>query len=452
MKNKFRILSLSVITISGLLFSNTSLAMTSNVHAADNTVTVANKKLSFVYNGQNIADNSVVPLAQGVSVQDGESLEQVLSNAKKVVSLNLGSAKISTNVSEIMGQLQAQNVLIRLREGYIIDKVPAMGFYITLTAQEGNQTAKVRVPFGNAYTTTVNAPEIYATYDKNKQANVNGLVFQISAGTNFNPLDFAESNGERVKLSATKSGKLSVKSNTVDPSQAGSMGEVVIATDANNQETRATFRVLVKPEGMQRLGVATWTDSYRISDQKAWPGEQLNRGDIVYVGNDTQIIDGISYTRISTNSQVEANDSHNNLWIKTVDLAHESVDTFTKKVMHQALIYDSVGGSKYRKIAAFKSVTFEKKSFLIKGVKYYKVANAPDYIKASNIDGTKRTLKHNAYVYATSKRRADYTVLRKGTTITTYGGSYKFKNGKRYYRVAGATATNKRYVKVVNFE
>nr|WP_254258743.1 SLAP domain-containing protein [Lactobacillus helveticus] len=29
---------------------------------------------------------------------------------------------------------------------------------------------------------------------------------------------------------------------------------------------------------------------------------------------------------------------------------------------------------------------------------------------------------------------------KKGQTITTYGGSYKFKNGKRYYWVAGATA------------
>ncbi|GAA0194208.1 hypothetical protein GCM10008918_15330 [Lactobacillus kefiranofaciens subsp. kefiranofaciens] len=43
-------------------------------------------------------------------------------------------------------------------------------------------------------------------------------------------------------------------------------------------------------------------------------------------------------------------------------------------------------------------------------------------------------------------------MLRKGDTITTYGGSYKFKNGKRYYRIEGATSTNKRYVKVVNFE
>ncbi|AZA20735.1 SLAP domain-containing protein [Lactobacillus helveticus] len=89
-------------------------------------------------------------------------------------------------------------------------------------------------------------------------------------------------------------------------------------------------------------------------------------------------------------------------------------------------------------------------------MEYYKLALGANYdeayIKASNIDGIKRTLKHNAYVYATSKRRADYTVLKKGQTITTYGGSYKFKNGKRYYRVAGATVTNKRYVKVVNFK
>ncbi|MCT3602521.1 hypothetical protein EFS28_04835 [Lactobacillus acidophilus] len=88
---------------------------------------------------------------------------------------------------------------------------------------------------------------------------------------------------------------------------------------------------------------------------------------------------------------------------------------------------------------------------------FYQIYNADGtytnyYVKAGNIDGTKRTLTRNTYIYATSKRRASYTLLRKGTTVTTYGGTYKFKNGKRYYRIEGATASNKRYVKAVNFE
>ena len=43
------------------------------------------------------------------------------------------------------------------------------------------------------------------------------------------------------------------------------------------------------------------------------------------------------------------------------------------------------------------------------------------YINADNIDGTKRTLKHNAYVYKTSKKRANKVVLKKGDKVVTYG-------------------------------
>lgn len=124
--------------------------------------------------------------------------------------------------------------------------------------------------------------------------------------------------------------------------------------------------------------------------------------------------------------------------------------------MHTAILYNSEGKLLGKKYYSYRKISVLPDTVDINGSEYYKLALVANYdeayIKASNIDGTKRTLKHNAYVYATSKRRADYTVLKKGQTITTYGGSYKFKNGKRYYRVAGATATNKRYVKVVNFK
>lgn len=120
--------------------------------------------------------------------------------------------------------------------------------------------------------------------------------------------------------------------------------------------------------------------------------------------------------------------------------------------MHAALLYDENGKSLGEKYGSYREVTVNSSLVTINGMQYYKLSDRDAYIKATNISGRGRVLKRNAYVYATSKRRADYTVLRKGTTITTYGGSYKFKNGKRYYRVAGATATNKRYVKVVNFK
>ena len=71
------------------------------------------------------------------------------------------------------------------------------------------------------------------------------------------------------------------------------------------------------------------------------------------------------------------------------------------------------------------------------------------FINAANIDGTKRTLKHNAYVYKTSKKRANKVVLKKGDTVVTYGGTYTFKNGKQYYKIGNDT--KKTYVKASNF-
>ena len=49
---------------------------------------------------------------------------------------------------------------------------------------------------------------------------------------------------------------------------------------------------------------------------------------------------------------------------------------------------------------------------------------------------------HNAYVYKSSKKRANKVTLKKGTEVTTYGGTYTFKNGNN---------TDKTYVKASNF-
>lgn len=447
-----------MLTAASLLSTGSMLLGTPiNVKAASNVSTtnsLNSDNLYFLFNGQKLADNAVLPMEKGIAVSNGDSLEKVLTTAKSLVSLSMPNVQITTNVSELRGQVQSQNVL--LDNSNNIAQIPSAGFYVTLTARNNGQVVNVRVPFGNAYTVTQNAPEVQVSFEQNnatQKLNVNNLIFQITSGSKFNPLNFVGSNKVQFKLSASNNGTLTVDSNTVDPSQPGSLGQVkVTATNSQGQKSMSSFEVYVMPQGMQRLGVDIWTDSYRISDGRVLKNEQLNRGDAIYVGNDTQIINKVSYTRISTKSQEDANSSSNNTWIKTSDLVHKNVDAVTKRVMHEALIYDSIGGSKLRKIPAFKLMTFEKKIYVIKNVKYYKVINAPDYIKAANVDGTKRTLKKNAYIYATSNRRANKNVLRKGTKITTYGSSYKFKNGKRYYRIEGATKTQKRYVRVTNFK
>ncbi|WP_405315903.1 SLAP domain-containing protein [Lactobacillus helveticus] len=130
------------------------------------------------------------------------------------------------------------------------------------------------------------------------------------------------------------------------------------------------------------------------------------------------------------------------------------VPSAAKTIMHNAYFYDKnakrVGTDK---LTRYNTVTVATSPTIINGNAYYEVIEngkaTGKYINTDNIDGTKRTLKHNAYVYKTSKKRANKVVLKKGTEVTTYGGSYKFKNGQRYYKI-GAN-TEKTYVKVANF-
>ena len=137
------------------------------------------------------------------------------------------------------------------------------------------------------------------------------------------------------------------------------------------------------------------------------------------------------------------------------NVAEPVAASVSKTIMHNAYYYDKNGkrvGTD--KATRYDSVTVSPKTTTINGKAYYQVVEngkaVDKYINAGNIDGTKRTLKHNAYVYKTSKKRANKVVLKKGDTVTTYGASYKFKNGKRYYKIGNNT--DKTYVKVANFQ
>ena len=123
----------------------------------------------------------------------------------------------------------------------------------------------------------------------------------------------------------------------------------------------------------------------------------------------------------------------------TVNVANgkdTTVPSQPKTIMHNAYYYDKnakrVGTDK---VTRYNKVTVATSTTKIGDKTYYEVIEngkaTGKYINADNIDGTKRTLKHNAYVYATSKKRANKFVLKKGEEVTTYGGTYTFKNGKQ---------------------
>ncbi len=176
----------------------------------------------------------------------------------------------------------------------------------------------------------------------------------------------------------------------------------------------------------------------------------LAKGAAVYTFGKVTV-NGVEYTRI--------NSENSNLFVKSSDLTATKPDTTVpsqpKTIMHNAYYYDKdakrVGTDK---VTRYNTVTVAMNTTkLANGISYYEVIEngkaTGKFINADNIDGTKRTLKHNAYVYKSSKKRANKVVLKKGETVVTYGGTYTFKNGKQYYKIGDNT--HKTYVKASNF-
>ena len=143
--------------------------------------------------------------------------------------------------------------------------------------------------------------------------------------------------------------------------------------------------------------------------------------------------------------------------LSTTTSAHtvQADSSITKTIMHNALAYDKDGNSTGHKYYVYGSVHVDPKLVTINGSQYYKVTDKDEYIKVTNIDGVTRKITHNAYIYRTSTQRTPYGMTAnskkwkfyKGETVTTYGGSYKFKNGKRYFRVGGP---RKQYIRSYN--
>lgn len=175
-------------------------------------------------------------------------------------------------------------------------------------------------------------------------------------------------------------------------------------------------------------------------------------------------VDGAGYftapTSLSLSFTATANNSNASAALPvTVSIPNGKVTTVpsqSKTIMHNAYFYKEDGTTRANndKAKRYESVTVAMSTKKIGNKDFYEVIKDGKatgmYINADNIDGTKRTLKHNAYVYKTSKKRANKVVLKKGATVTTYGASYTFKNGQKYYKIGNNT--DKTYVKVANFD
>lgn len=111
--------------------------------------------------------------------------------------------------------------------------------------------------------------------------------------------------------------------------------------------------------------------------------------------------------------------------------------------MHDAFIYTTEEKRTSYKLKAGSIVrTYGIKK--INGKRYYVLTNKRCILTA-NISGTKRKLKHNAFVYNNKAKRIKKLLLQKKSAVRTYGAAIKL-NGKKYY-IVGKNA----FVKKANF-
>ena len=388
---------------------------------------------------------------------------------------------MTTTASDVESQLVAQG-LKRASNGNF--DYPANGFNLKLTAKSEN---------GNSTTITV---RINASVNYNAPAFVfNNTVYYndntTAAGTTDNNLVLKDTKDAKVIVNGKFNDKvvtdsvlayvqsaygtgfdktpadlaahqqlinpsnIKIDSSKVNPSVAGLYPVTITASNPAGFTSKLTVYVIVMgptEKAPQEYVKADNTKVYNINGNvvsEAANVPALAKGAAVYTFGKVTV-NGVEYTRI--------NKEGSNEFVKSSDLTATKPDTTvasqSKTIMHNAYYYDKdakrVGTDK---LTRYNSVTVAMSTTKIGDKTYYEVVEngklSGKFINADNIDGTKRTLKHNAYVYKTSKKRANKVVLKKGETVVTYGGTYTFKNGKQYYKINNNT--EKTYVKASNF-
>ena len=138
--------------------------------------------------------------------------------------------------------------------------------------------------------------------------------------------------------------------------------------------------------------------------------------------------------------------------VDNVTPAASQETTKTVKIMHIATIYDKNGKATHEPaLRAYNTVSVVSDPVSLKDEKgndagkFYKLAGKDQYIKVGNVDGTSRSLKHNSYVYKSTGKRNGKKVLKKGSSVTTYGKSFMIA-GHQMYRIG-----KNQYVKKANF-
>ena len=346
---------------------------------------------------------------------------------------------VTLNVAATNGQKTAFPVVVDPNATVADETFPVITYYVKGTpvpfpnTDKGDKTASTTIDDVDSLTYSTTATD-FVNFN---YVPVNGVVDTASIKKAFSA---------QVNKANSNALALNVDTSKVNTKVAGKYPVVVSATNAENKTTKVTFMLTVGVKGATYKTVQSDGDVpvYKIDGNNVTDSKTtVKNGDIIAVFGDPIKIGDKSYTRI--------NSADSDLYVesKYVDGSFKPADKVKKTVMHNSYIYDKdhkrVGTDMLRAYSTVEVIGAATK--LADGSLVYQIGDN-QFVMADNIDGTSRTLTHNAYVYKTSKKRADGRVLKAGTKVTTYGSPYTFKNGKAYYRIGGP---KKQYVKVANF-
>ena len=353
--------------------------------------------------------------------------------------------------ADIKAGLQAAGVTVNADNSFAKPSAP-FTFTINLIADNGKTgtftlTVNPESTTGDVTYPTISFKNGAAKFGPNQTIEIGDVAWNyvpVNGTVNVDAL--------KADFSAKVSGKdatplaFSVDTSKVNTKVAGKYPVVISATNADNKTTRVTFMLTVGAKGATYKTVQSDGDVpvYDINGNTVTDTKTVvKNGDQIAVFGETIKVGDKTYARINSADSTKFVES------KYVDGTFKPADKVAKKVMHNAYIYDKdhkrVGT---KTVAAYTNINvLGAVTKLADGTLAYQIDDN-QYVLADNIDGTVRTLTHNAYVYKTSTKRADRRVLRKGSKVTTFGSPYTFKNGKAYYRIGGPT---KQYVKVANF-
>ena len=251
-----------------------------------------------------------------------------------------------------------------------------------------------------------------------------------------------------------------VVENNVDWTKAGLYTVKVQATNSKGTTT-ISIPVAVMSENGKMVTATKAGNFYRENAngelvQTNLLNGAIQPGQVVHVFGDvqTKMLNGQAvqvYRAVAGNA---------NVWVLADTFAKEPakpvtpervINPVTRKIMHAAAIYDKEGKRTADPVVhAYNSVLLDSTLVTINGAKYYEMLDGQNkatgkFVKASNIDGSQKSLTHNSYIYKSNGKRANRKVYKTGQTVTVYGGQLKYNN-RLYYRIGV-----NRYIKAANF-